>query len=86
MLLLGVKSVFVWLLTQTWLYSIRGCLHMKIVEKRKQKNVIEEVEVYNQILHPIDSQEGCFLFTLFLLREQATLELFSSRKDTSASL
>lgn len=51
-----------------------------------QKNVIEEVEVYNQILHPIDSQEGCFLFTLFLLREQATLELFSSRKDTSASL
>lgn len=63
-----------------------GCLHMKVVEKCMQKNVIEEVEVHHQILHPIESQEGCFLFTLFLLREQATLELFTSRKDTSASL
>lgn len=59
---------------------------MKVVEKCMQKNEIEEVEVYHQILHPIDSQEGCFLLKLFLLKEQATLELFSSRKDTSASL
>lgn len=65
---------------RTWVFAYESC------KKCMQKNVIEEVEVYNQILHPIDSQEGCFLFTLFLLREQATLELFSSRKDTSASL
>lgn len=75
-----------WLFAQTWLYSVHGCLHVKVLEKRMQKNVIEEVEVYNQILHPIDSQKGSFLLKLFLLREQATFELFSSGEDTSASL
>lgn len=38
---------------------------MKVVEKCMQKIAVEEVEVYNQILHPIDSQKGSFLLKLF---------------------
>lgn len=51
-----------------------------------EKNVIEQVKIYNQIPRLAGSQGGCFLLKLFLLKEQWALELPFSRKDVNASL